>query len=243
MKAQLMRRWPIKKAMICVSDPNFLSISGISEILRNQLNVEEYVTVNVNYETTLEKILSLLENQVPIVPSVKLIRKKVAPRVRANVGRVIQALERIDVLELLTQLYSSGTYSLLHEGWKIELTPDDLELSYDIGEGYAMSERNNVIVVITTKRDQGLTAKGLLRDIARNLQQLRKENGYNPTDILSSAHVGNLEDEDISILTQLRNELTYLVRVRSVTFSKEPVDMPNSKIIDLDGRKLKISIK
>src|ERR671939_1434759 len=242
MKAQLRRRWPIKKAMICVSDPNFLSISGISEILRNQLNVEEYVTVNVNYETTLEKILSLLENQVPIAPSVKLIRKKVAPRARANVSRVIQALEKIDVLELLTQLHSSGTYSLLHEGWKIELTPDDLELSYDIGEGYAMSERNNVIVVITTKRDQGLTAKGLLRDIARNLQQLRKENGYNPTDILSSAYVGNLEDDDISILTQLRNELTYLVRVRSVIFSKESIDIPNSKVINLEGRKLIISI-
>jgi isoleucyl-tRNA synthetase len=139
-------------------------------------------------------------------------------------------------------LYSSGRYSLLHEGGKLELTPDDLELSYDIDEGYAMSERNNVMVFITTKRDEGLTAKGLLRDIARNLQQLRKESGYNPTDILSSAYVGNLEDEDISILTQLRSELTYLVRVRSVTFSKESVDMPNSKIIDLDGRKLKISI-
>jgi isoleucyl-tRNA synthetase len=243
MKAQLKRRWPIKKAMICVSDPKFLCIQGISEILRNQLNVEKYIIVNINYETTIEKILSLLENQIPIVPSVKLIRKKVAPRVRANVGRVIQALEKIDVSELLTDLQSSGRYSLLYEGGKIDLTPDDLELSYDIDEGYAMSERNNVIVFITTKRDEGLTAKGLLRDIARNLQQLRKENGYNPTDILSSAYVGNLEDEDIYILTQLRNELTYLVRVRSVIFSKEPLDMPNSKIIDLDGRKLKISIK
>jgi isoleucyl-tRNA synthetase len=243
MKAQLKRRWPIKQALICVSDPKFLSTRGISEILRNQLNVDKYVIINMFHDTTIKKILSLLENRIPIVPSVKLMRKKVAPRVKANIGRVMQALEQIDVLELLTHLQLSGKYSLFYEGGIIELEPDDLELSYDVDEGYAMSERNNVMVFVVTKRDEGLIAKGLLRDIARNLQQLRKESGYNPTDILSCAYVGNLEDNEISILTKLKDELTYLVRVRSVVFSKESIDMANSKIIDLEGRKLKISIE
>jgi len=243
MKAQLKRRWPIKQALICVSDPKFLSTRGISEILRNQLNVDKYVIINMFHDTTIKKILSLLENRIPIVPSVKLMRKKVAPRVKANIGRVMQALEQIDVLELLTHLQLSGKYSLFYEGGIIELEPDDLELSYDVDEGYAMSERNNVMVFVATKRDEGLIAKGLLRDIARNLQQLRKESGYNPTQLLSCAYVGNLEDNEISILTKLKDELTYLVRVRSVVFSKESIDMANSKIIDLEGRKLKISIE
>ncbi|MDQ3902730.1 MAG: isoleucine--tRNA ligase [Thermoproteota archaeon] len=243
MKAQLKRRWPIRQALICVSDPKFSSINGISEILRNQLNVDKYVIINMYHETAVKKILSLLENHVPIVPSVKLMRKKVAPRVKANIGRVMQALEKIDVLELLTHLQLSGKYSLFYEGGKIDLDLDDLELLYDVDEGYAMSERNSVMVFVATKRDEGLIAKGLLRDIARNLQQLRKESGYNPTDILSSAYVGNLEENEISILTPLKDELTYLVRVRSVIFSKESIDIPNSKVIDLDGRKLIISIK
>src|ERR687885_58376 len=243
MKAQLKRRWPIRQALICVSDPKFSSINGISEILRNQLNVDKYVIINMYHETAVKKILSLLENHVPIVPSVKLMRKKVAPRVKSNIGRVMQALEKIDVLELLTHLQLSGKYSLFYEGGKIDLELDDLELLYDVDEGYAMSERNSVMVFVATKRDEGLIAKGLLRDIARNLQQLRKESGYNPTDILSSAYVGNLEENEISILTPLKDELTYLVRVRSVIFSKESIDIPNSKVIDLDGRKLIISIK
>jgi isoleucyl-tRNA synthetase len=243
MKAQLKRRWPIKQALICASDPKFLSISGISEVLKNQLNVEKYTIVNICYKTAIEKILSLLENHVPILPSVKVVRKKVAPRVKANIGRVIQALEKIDVLELLTHLQSSGKYTLLYEGGEIDLTPTDLELSYNVSDGYVMSERDNLIVFIPTRRDKDLITKGLLRDLARNLQQLRKENGYNPTDILSSAYIGNLEDEEISILTQLRDELIYLVRVRSVVFSKEPLYKANSKVIDLEGRKLKISIE
>jgi isoleucyl-tRNA synthetase len=88
-----------------------------------------------------------------------------------------------------------------------------------------------------------LTAKGLLRDLARNLQQFRKECGYNPTEILSSAFIANLEDYEISVLSELREELMYLVRVKSVILSKESLDKTNSKIIDLEGRKLTISLE
>jgi isoleucyl-tRNA synthetase len=100
-----------------------------------------------------------------------------------------------------------------------------------------------MMIFIATKRDEHLTAKGLLRDLARNLQQLRKECGYNPTEILSSAFIANLEDYEIFVLSELREELMYLVRVRSVIFSKASLDKPNSKIIDLEGRKLTISLE
>ena len=126
---------------------------------------------------------------------------------------------------------------------KLELNSGDLELSYDSAEGYAMSERDNMIVFIATKRDEDLTAKGLLRDLARNLQQLRKECGYNPTEIISSAFIANLEENEISVLSQLREELMYLVRVKSVILSKEPISKTNSKIVDLEGRKLKICLE
>jgi isoleucyl-tRNA synthetase len=75
------------------------------------------------------------------------------------------------------------------------------------------------------------------------LQQLRKERGYNPTDILSTASIANLEDEEISSLSSLRDELVYLVRVKSVVLLKEPMDKINYKVIDLDGRKLRICVE
>jgi isoleucyl-tRNA synthetase len=179
----------------------------------------------------------------PIVPYIKLAKKNVARHVKTNIGKVVQAFEKIEKFELLKSLQSSGKYLLSYEGGEIGLTPADLEFSYDASEGYAMSERDGMMVFIATKRDEELTAKGLLRDLARNLQQLRKECGYNPTQIISSAFITNLEDNEISVLSQLIEELRYLVRVKSVIFSKESIDKPNSKIIDLEGRKLKISLE
>jgi isoleucyl-tRNA synthetase len=139
--------------------------------------------------------------------------------------------------------HSGGKYVLSYEGAEIELSLSDLELSYDASQGYVMSERDNIIVFISTTRDKSLTTKGLLRDLARNLQQLRKERGYNPTDILSTASIANLEDEEISSLSSLRNELMYLVRVKSIVLLKEPMDKIHYKVIDLDGRKLKIYVE
>ena len=41
-------------------------------------------------------------------------------------------------------------------------------------------------------------AKGLVKDLARRLQALRKEMGYNPTDILDTASILNLDQESLA---------------------------------------------
>jgi isoleucyl-tRNA synthetase len=183
----------------------------------------------------------------PIVPNIELIRKKIAPSVKGNIDKVILAFEKLDKIELLKALNSSsggGTFRLVYEGGgEILLSPDDLKLSYIVSEGYVMSERDKLMVFISTQRDKELTAKGFLRDLARNLQQLRKECGYNPTDILSTAFVADLYDEEISFLSPLKDELKYLVRVKSIVLTKDAVEKINYKSIDLEGRKLKISIQ
>ena len=57
-----------------------------------------------------------------------------------------------------------------------------------------LCQRDDLIVFISTQRNKELTSKGFLRDLARNLQQLRKESSYNPTDTLSTAFIANLSD-------------------------------------------------
>src|SRR5215212_4969195 len=257
MKVQLKRRWPMKEAIICSPDLTFLSVDGISNIIKNQLNVENYALVKIREDTELVKLLSLLENKLPIVPKVELIRKKIAPSVKGDIDKVILAFEKLDKTELLKALNSSsssssgggeGRFRLVYEGGgEILLSADDLKLSYIVSEGYVMSERDDLMVFISTKRDRELTAKGFLRDLARNLQQLRKECGYNPTDTLSTAFVADLYDEEISFLSTLKDELKYLVRVKSIVLTKDVVEEEEQKItykpIDLEGRKLKISIQ
>src|SRR5919112_680108 len=243
MKVQLKRRWPVKEALICTSDPTFLSVSGSSNILKNQLNVESYTVIKIRSDTELQKLLSLLENKLPIVPNIELIRKKIAPRVKGNIDKVTSAFEKIDKIKLLESLNLSGTFLIAYEDGDTSISVDDLKLSYLVSDGYVMTERNDLMVFISTQRDKELTSKGFLRDLARNLQQLRKESGYNPTDILSTAFVANLDDEEISFLSPLKEELKYLVRVKSVVLTKDLIEKINYKLIDLEGRNLNVSIQ
>jgi isoleucyl-tRNA synthetase len=244
MKAQIKRRWPIKQVFICSSKPQLLYLEGISDLLKSHLNTEKCDIVEISDETELQKVSSLIENKMPIIPNFKLINKNISPRVKADIVKVIYAFEKIDKFELMKSLQFCNIYPLYYdEGRKIDLSLNDLELSYAVSDGYIASDKNDLLVIIATKRDKELTIKGLLRDLARNLQQLRKERGYNPTDVLSSAFIADLEDDEISTLSLMKDELKYLVRVSSVILSKEPINKVNYKTVDLDKRKIKLSVE
>jgi isoleucyl-tRNA synthetase len=89
-----------------------------------------------------------------------------------------------------------------------------------------------------------LIVKGLLRDLARQLQQLRKERQYNPTDIVDAAYVAGLTGEEIASLSLMKDELTYLVRVKTVFLLEQEAAINVSyKVVEIDGREFKISVE
>jgi len=50
-------------------------------------------------------------------------------------------------------------------------------------------------VLLDTRRDSGLLGEGVMRDLARRVQSLRKELGFAPTDVLDVVYLGGLDDE------------------------------------------------
>jgi isoleucyl-tRNA synthetase len=240
--AGLKRRWPIKQVMICGHDVRSLDIEGVSDALKSQLNTGQYKLVEIATDSQIEKVVGMLDSKMPISFSMELVRKNVASRVKADIGKVSQAFESTDKLSVLNSL-RSGNYSLAYDGKTVDLSPSDVEIIYKASEGYSSSERDNLVVLISTTRDRDLIAKGLLRDLARQLQQLRKERQYNPTDILNAAYVAGLDDEEAATLSAMRDQLTYLVRVKNAALSKEPLDNVNYKNVEIDGREFKISVE
>jgi isoleucyl-tRNA synthetase len=128
---------------------------------------------------------------------------------------------------------------------KIELSTDDVEFSYAGKAPYIMmeSEQEKITVFIDTTRSNELISMGLMKDIARNIQQLRKERGFVPTEILSAAYVSGLESDDLSSLENLKGELAYYVRVKQVIMSPNKLDDVVYKEIEIDGRKILISVQ
>jgi len=243
MKAKLKRRWPIKKVWICSAREDFFDLDSILEMLKSQINVQDCTIIQFANDTNLHKMLSLLESEAPIVPKISLSKKNIGLKARADLEKVLHSFERVDKYQLLRTLESSGRFLLVYEnGSAIELNLDDIVISYGAAEGYTMSEKGDMIVFIESKRDRELITKGLMRDLARNLQQLRKERGYNTTDVLATAYIAELDEEEIFALSSLAEELKFLVRVKDLLLSKLPVEGINYKTIEYEGRNLFISL-
>ena len=83
-------------------------------------------------------------------------------------------------------------------------------------------------------------AKGLIKDLARRLQALRKKRGYNPTDVLNTASILDLDDESLSMIKNKTKELSFLVRVKQVSYTQTCKKYKND---DIDGQKIRISVE
>ena len=243
MKAKLRRRWPIRNVWICYPAQDYFDLESMPEMLKTQINVQNCIFIQYQNDTYLHKLLSLLDTGVPITPKVRLSKKNIGQKARGDFEKVLMSFENVNPYQLLRTIDSSGEFMLAYEnGRGVKLTLEDLELSYDPKPGFALAEKDGIVVIIDGKRDKELIALGVMRDIARNLQQLRKERGYNTTDIIPIAHIADLSEQEISDLLPLAEELKYLVRVNKIITSKSRIQGVDYKVIELDGRKLYISV-
>jgi len=116
------------------------------------------------------------------------------------------------------------------------------ELVMTAHAGFEVAEKGGVFVAIGKERDDNLVSEGLVRDVARRLQALRKESGYVPSALLEIAQVGGLEDEDLALLRPRKEEIAFLVRVKKVELTGEREDRSGWKEADLDGRPIYLKV-
>jgi isoleucyl-tRNA synthetase len=244
MKAKFKRRWPVNRVFICTEDKVFLESNQLSELLKKQLNAISIEIKIVNFGSFFEKVNSLLaENLINLSAKPRI--NKIAPRLKNNLNEAIRAFEKINYDELFAQLMSNSHYMLKYASGEIELSKDDVEFTYDAKAPYILTEsvQKDIAVFIDTTRSSELISMGLMKDIARNIQQLRKERGFVPTEILSYAHISNLDPDDLLSLQKYENELSYYVRVKNVIMTNEKLVDIKYKEVEIDGKKILISVQ
>ena len=240
MKAKLKRRWPLNQAIICIEKDERQKIELLSELLSTQLNVENYKIIELENHEGLPELLEMKKAGLPIISKVDLIRKTIGPKAKQHLGKLLDTFAKTEPEEIIQSLDKNGSFTFNVDGNKISLDIDDFIIDFDAREGFAFSRRNNLIGIITTTRNEQLMAKGLVKDLARRLQALRKELGYNPTDILDTASVLDLDQESLDMLKDKTEELGFLVRVKQVNFTQT---CKKYKDDDIDGQKIKISVE
>ena len=225
MKAKLKRRWPLRSVEVLVPPSNAVLARRARRTVALLCNVKG----------------------VGVASSASKFPAEFALRANASrVGALFKEKTR-DVLGELHPLEGSEAIRAYSSGRPVKAGHFDVPLSaFELvttpHEGFEVAERGGVFVAIRKERDDKLVAEGLVRDIARRLQALRKESGHVPTALLACARVGGLEDEDLAILEPKKEEIAFLVRVRKVELSGGRVTWSGWKEADLDGRPIYLQV-
>ena len=240
MKGKLKRRWPLNEAIICVDKGKKEKLESLSNLLISQLNVEKYNIVELEKKEGLDQILQLKQLGLPAVPHIELERKRIGPKVKQNMEKLVQRFSDTDQAEIMDGLRKDAKFTFEIEGEQILLGVDDFVIDYNAQEGFAVSQRDELIVFISTTRNREIVAKGLVKDLARRLQTLRKERGYNPTKILSVASILDLDEELLQMVKEKTKDLAFLVRVKEVNFTQSCKEYKEDEI---DAQKIRISVE
>jgi isoleucyl-tRNA synthetase len=205
-------------------------LEASENLLREQTNVTE-----VKFVTD--------PKEMPVNVTVKPNFELLAPKVKNRMNEVSAKLAKVDGAWLFSQFEKEGKMKLpdLNE---VELTESDVIFSFASADPkYVVVENFGIVVALDTSRDSDLIARGLVKDIARNVQALRKEKGFNPTDVLELVKISRLGEQNTTLATPMLDELAFLVRVKKAevypgVFAGD--ETWNSG--ELDGTQIKIEI-
>ena len=111
-------------------------------------------------------------------------------------------------------------------------------------ENWVSAIESDLTIIISARRDEKLLGEGIMRDLARRVQALRKELGYMPTDILDGVHIAELDGESCGLVSCYLSEMSELVRARKVNLHEKCDELPEADWheTELDGKKIYVSI-
>lgn len=229
MKAKLKRRWPLRSSQVVIENPNRLEI--YLDLIKEQGNVKD-VKISPDLKGT--------PISVKITPRYNLLGVKLKDRM----PDLVKYLGKTDSLKLFSKLEKTGKISIKLEGKETTILKEELNIEYiSSDEKYEVIEKDGIIVTLLKERDLDLIADGNIRDIARRLQTLRKERGYNPTEILDAAYITGLDSTWIKSVSSRLTELAFLVRVKKIKILDKPIKGVKWSEDEIDENKINISVE
>ena len=240
MKGKLKRRWPLNQALICVSKGQKQVLESLSDLTKSQMNVQNYEIIEIEKTEGIEQYLELKEKGLPVIPKIELERSAIGPKAKQDMGKLLKMFSETEPESIINELKEKNFYTFKIGENSIVLDKGDFIVDFEVNEKYQFAKRQNLIVIISLERDDEMMAKGLIKDLARRIQTLRKERGFNPTDILSKASILDLDQDSLELIKEKTEEIAFLVRVKSVDFTDSCKEYKED---DIDGLKIRIGVE
>ncbi len=228
-RSKLKRRWPLRRLELLVGPGSELTARRAVALICSLCNVRE-----VEVTTSTEGYPASFE----LNPN----SARVGAFFKQQTPQIMRVLRKVEGRKALQRYLGGESEKLSLPSGVVEVPASVFDFSATALEGFEVAEKAGTFVAVDTTRDEKLIAEGLARDLARRLQALRKSRGFNPTELLNSARVAGLEEEELAMLLPLSKDLAFLVRVRDVALLREKAEGVEWAEEDLDGRTIYIDV-
>ena len=158
-------RQPLRRALVFLPAGTTPPPVGIVE---DELNVDA-----LEYGAELAEVLSF-----ELVPNFKTLGRRLGEGVKELKG----ALAELDGEAVAATMEAGGTVAVTVSTGTFDLGPDDLELRVKGQGGYAVSRSAQEVVALDLTLDDDLRRRGYVRDLVRQVQDLRKASGLDVSD-------------------------------------------------------------
>jgi isoleucyl-tRNA synthetase len=158
-------RQPLARALVFLAPSSPLPPAGVVE---EELNVD-----HLEYGRELADVLTF-----ELVPNFRV----VGPRLGEAVKELKPALGALDSVAAAAALESGGVVRVTLSTGTFELDGNDVELRVKGQGGYAVSRDGAEVVALDLALDDDLLRRGYLRDVVRQVQDLRKNSGLDVAD-------------------------------------------------------------
>jgi isoleucyl-tRNA synthetase len=161
-------RQPLRRAVVVLPprSPRLL-VADIAD----ELNVDEVIVSDALGDAV----------SVQLVPNYK----RLGPRLGESSKHVRPALAALDpaaALTAATTLAGGGTLTVHLGGGSVELGPEDIEVRTIAREGFTATTQGGMAVALDLELDDDLLRRGLVREVIRQIQDLRKSTGLELSD-------------------------------------------------------------
>ncbi|MCW4021741.1 MAG: isoleucine--tRNA ligase [Candidatus Bathyarchaeota archaeon] len=203
--------------------------------LAETINLENWPTPDTNLEDDLlETEFAILQETLPIVYSA---------RQNAQLKRRWPLAKVTIVAPKEVQNAISKLESLFLELANVKAVECTEKLPEVDPEQWATESEDKITVMVCKVRDDKLEGEGLMRDLARRVQALRKELGFSPTDIVDAVYLAELEPRNAELLQPFMAEMEELVRTKKITLHENHETIEADWHPDkLDKKKLYIAV-
>ena len=223
-KEKIKVRQPLQKIMIPInSKAQKEEIIAISDLIKHEVNVKE---------------IELLEDASDIlVKQIKPNFKVLGPRFGKDMKQVVAAIQKFDA-DYIQKIEEKGALALEINGKSINLQLSDVEISSQDIEGWLVANQGAVTVALDVTITEALKAEGIARELVNRIQNLRKDSGFEVTDMID-VFILNNEFMDKAV----QNNLEY-IKAETLTHTLHTVnELENGIEVNFDDITTKLLIK